>query len=174
MLEITSPRLRLIALSFSQLDHIYHAPELLEAELDISISRLILQGPVQRALSMKLSRMQKENEKLHPWSTYWLMITLSPPFGAGMVGFKGAPDKNGSTDIGYGIDPTCQNQGFMTEAVKAMLTWAFSHPACRVITAKGVLKTNFASQHVLQKSGFRCNAETSDTLDWVINRPSDE
>lgn len=174
MLELTTPRLRLIALSFNQLKHIYLAPDALESELGLPISRQMLEGVVQRALRMKLDRMQKEDPSRHPWFTYWLIITPNPPLGAGMVGFKGAPDETGTVEIGYGIDPACQNQGFMTEAVAAMLNWAFSQPGCHRVTAIGVLRGNLASQSVLLKCGFNCNIQTDNTFDYEILRPGNE
>lgn len=174
MLEIATPRLRLIALSYAQLERILLAPEALENELGLPISRTILEGVVQRALRMKLERMQKQAPSLHPWFTYWLIVTLNPPFGAGMVGFKGAPDEHGAVEIGYGIDPACQNQGYMTEAVAACLNWAFAHPDCKMVTAMGVLRSNSASQSVLLKCGFTCNHQTDSTFDYEIPRPVNE
>lgn len=174
MLELVTPRLRLIALSFDQLQRILLSPDVLESELGLPISRSLLEGVVQRALRMKLDRMQKQEPSLHLWFTYWLIITPNPPFGAGMVGFKGAPDETGAVEIGYGIDPACQNRGYMTEAVKTMLEWAFSHPACSMVTALGVLRGNLASQSVLLKCGFTCTAETETSFDFAIRRPSNE
>jgi RimJ/RimL family protein N-acetyltransferase len=156
------------------LERILLAPDALETELGFPISRAMLEGVVQRALRMKLDRMQKQEPNLHPWFTYWLIVTPNPPFGAGMVGFKGAPDETGAVEIGYGIDPACQNQGYITEAVKAMLEWAFSQTACTIITAKGVLRSNLASQSVLLKCGFTCSNQTDHTFDYVICRPGNE
>ena len=42
----------------------------------------------------------------------------------------------------------------MTEAVREMLGWAFSHPECLAVTATGVALDNYPSQKVLVKTGF--------------------
>ena len=88
-----------------------------------------------------------------------------------MVGFKGVPDSNGEVEIGYGIDPQFQRQGYMTEAVKAMIQWAFSEPACRVITAILSAPDNIASHRVLEKSGFHRVYSGEDGVSFHLERP---
>ena len=39
----------------------------------------------------------------------------------GMIGFKSPPDSNGSVEIGYGIVPSRQGQGFATQAVDLLV-----------------------------------------------------
>ncbi len=169
-MKIRTARLTLIELSLEHLQLMLDSPETLEVQLGFPVSRPNLQGPVQRALRMKIERMRDEDPAHHPWSTYWLIVTPNPPFGAGMAGFKGAPDENGAVEIGYGIDPICQGQGYMTEAVRALIDWAFSHPACQTVTARGVLKTNLASQHVLVNAGMQQYGADELTTSWKIER----
>lgn len=169
-MKITTARLILSDLALEQLELMVNDPEALEAQLGFPISRPMLEGPVQRALRMKIERMREEDIINHPWSTYWLIVISEPLFGAGMVGFKGVPDLEGSVEVGYGIDPTCQGKGYMTEALRAMLVWAFSQPYCRQVTARGVLKSNLPSQHVLLNAGFLLFAEDELTTSWMINR----
>ena len=71
--------------------------------------------------------------------------------GVGRLGFKGFPDEKGSTEIGCGIDPAYQGKGYMSEAVQALIDWAFTHPFCKVITATPV--ENPASKRLLEKPG---------------------
>ena len=47
----------------------------------------------------------------HPWLTFWLIVINDQRVGAGMVGFKGAPNAAGESEIGYGIDPVYRGQG---------------------------------------------------------------
>lgn len=167
---ITTPRLTLLELTTEQLDLMLNAPADLETRLGFPLSRSMLQDPVPRALRMKLERMRLEDPVLHPWSTYWLIVIAQPTFGAGMAGFKGAPDANGSVEIGYGIDPLYQGKGYMTESVRALVQWAFQHPECREVTARGVLKSNLASQHVLVNVGMQLYAGDELTTSWRIRR----
>lgn len=172
-MHIQTARLRLVALPLEQLELLLNAPDELEKRLGLPISRANLQHPVPRALRMKIERMRAEDPANHPWSTYWLLITPAPDFGAGLVGFKGAPDAEGSVEIGYGIDPLLRGKGYMTEAVSVLVAWAFAHPGCRAVTACGVLNENLASQQVLIKAGFTLAAQNAHTSDWKITRPGE-
>ena len=87
-----------------------------------------------------------------------------------MVGFKGIPDHSGESEIGYGISPVFRGNGYMTEAVQALTAWAFGHEQCRAVVALDVLRTNIASQRVLEKVGMHVYHETADTLDWRIEK----
>jgi RimJ/RimL family protein N-acetyltransferase len=104
------------------------------------------------------------------WFTYWLLIIRNRPFGAGLAGFKGFPDEAGEVEIGYGIDVACQGQGYMTEAVKRMIGWAFEEKRCLSIVARGVEKSNIASQRVLAKVGMTIYEESEATLSYRIKR----
>ena len=125
---------------------------MLEQELGIPISREIITENVQRAIRMKLAKMVHVDKSRLVWYTYWLLIIRSVPFGAGLAGFKGFPDQNGEAEIGYGIDQNYQQQGYMTEAVRAMIAWAFEETSCRAVVALNTKKWNLASQRVLLKN----------------------
>ncbi|MDD5467664.1 MAG: GNAT family N-acetyltransferase [Anaerolineales bacterium] len=170
MLEIYSSRLRLIALSLTQLQAFLDGPKNLEAGLGFPLSNSIANDTVNRAIGIKISKMARVNPELYPWFTYWLLRLQSPPLGVGMAGFKGNPDAAGEVEIGYGIDPAYQNQGYMTEAVRRLAAWAFVDPRCQTITAKGVLNTNLASVRVLQKLGMEAYREGVAESDWRITR----
>jgi ribosomal-protein-alanine N-acetyltransferase len=53
-----------------------------------------------------------------------------------------------AVEIGYGIDPAYRNRGYMTEAVRGLIDWAFRDPRCRSITAPNTERSNIASNHV--------------------------
>lgn len=170
-LTLETERLRLVPLSGDQLRRYLVDPAGLEQELGLPLSRELITPPVRRAIAMKLAKMAVAPPADHPFLTYWLIVIRDGPFGAGMAGFKGAPDETGQIEIGYGIDPAFRNKGNTTEAVKALIDWAFSQPGCRSIVAPGTLKDNIASNRVLEKVGMLIVAETTDTLSWAINRP---
>jgi ribosomal-protein-alanine N-acetyltransferase len=97
-----------------------------------------------------------------------LIVIRDENVGAGMLGFKGFPDENGSTEIGYGIDEAYQGKGYMLEAVQALIDWAFTHPFCKVITASEV--ENPASRRLLEKLGAQMVGETSHSTSWEIQK----
>jgi RimJ/RimL family protein N-acetyltransferase len=169
-LEIQTERLRLIELSLNQLQLHLASPDQLECASGYPISRAIITDRVRRAIHMKIAKMQQAEEKTHPWYTYWLIAIRDPLFGAGLVGFKGYPDDDGEVEIGYGIDPLYQRKGYMTEAVNAMITWAFQQPICQAVIAANTARDNLASNRVLEKAGMTICAESDDELFWRIVR----
>jgi ribosomal-protein-alanine N-acetyltransferase len=96
----------------------------------------------------------------HPQSggfTLWYLL-LKPdgaeaPVLAGLCGFKSLPVA-GSVEIGYSILGRFQRRGLMSEAVRALVDWAFSHPDVERLLAQ-TLPELVPSQRVLEKNGFR-------------------
>ena len=166
MLKLHTERLDLIPLSPVQLHLYLEQPIQLEQELGIPISRAIITGRVQRAIRMKLVKMAHIEQARLAWYTYWLLIIRAAPFGAGLAGFKGFPDQNGEVEIGYGIDPGYQQQGYTTEAVQRMITWSFEEQACLSVVARDTKKWNVASQRVLAKVGMKVYEESEDAF-WL-------
>jgi ribosomal-protein-alanine N-acetyltransferase len=154
MKPIKTQRLSLIPLSLEQLKTGLNSIKDLSVSVGFPVVSSLIEGVVQRAVTMKIEKMSKVSPDLHPWFTYWLILVFASETGAGLVGFKGNPNARGEVEIGYGIDPYFQRLGYMSEAVEAMVKWAFSHPECRTITATSVLLDNFASQKVLLRNGF--------------------
>jgi ribosomal-protein-alanine N-acetyltransferase len=175
---IRTDRLDLTPLNLDQLRAYMEHTEQLERDLPFPVSRSILTARVRRAIRMKLARMEAAEERDHVWLTYWLIAIRSLPFGAGLAGFKGVPDPDGEAEIGYGIDPGYQGRGYMTEAVRAMIRWAFGERACRSVVALGVDKANPASRRVLEKAGLNVFTESEGEISYRIRRgdttPADE
>ena len=72
----------------------------------------------------------------------------------GGIGFFGPPDEAGTLSVGYGIAPEVRGQGLTSEALRAMLAFAATHPEVRRVLAD-TTPDNLASQRVLQKAGFQ-------------------
>lgn len=85
------------------------------------------------------------------WYAIW-MIELKDGTHVGEMCFKGL-NADGSAEIGYGIADEYQGKGYATEAVSALVNWAFSQPGVKQITAE-TEESNLASIKVLQKAGF--------------------
>ena len=167
--NIRTEHLRLIALTMAQIEMYRDTPERLEQQLGFPISRDNVTEIVRQAMGMKLSEMADVESDLHPWYTYWLVVVAAEAFGAGLAGFKGMPDPNGEVEISFGIDPAFRGQGYTTEAVRALIAWAFGATACHAISAS-VKKDNVASNQVLTKAGLHIYRETTDTLYWRIEK----
>lgn len=85
------------------------------------------------------------------WYAIW-MIELKDGTHIGESCFKGLSE-NGIAEIGYGILDEYQNQGYATEAVEAILEWAFQDSRVTAIEAE-TEEGNIASKRVLEKCGF--------------------
>ena len=101
-----------------------------------------------------------ENSLKHPdkweWYAIW-MIEQKDGTHIGELCFKGL-DLNGVAEIGYGVSEEYQCQGYATEAVKAVLTWAFQNLKVMAIEAETDVE-NTASKRVLEKCGFVPNGK---------------
>lgn len=85
-----------------------------------------------------------------PWAIYLRGKTLTH---IGDIGFHG-PCAEHSVEIGYGIDEEHRSQGYATEAVKALLDWAFSAEEDLMFITAETAPDNAASQKVLTENGF--------------------
>ncbi|MEN6482703.1 MAG: GNAT family N-acetyltransferase [Anaerolineaceae bacterium] len=166
--EIHTPRLILFPLSLDQICKYQNNPAALETELKMPVSRDVVDETIRREFLDKINQMQMVDPFYHDWCTYWLIVIRKAKFGAGLVGFKGAPDEKGSVEIGYGMDPSVWNQGYMTEAASALVAWAFEHLECQQVTVSQTV--NPASLRVLQKLGFRIVAVDGTGTSWEKNR----
>jgi len=165
---ISTERLELLPLTQTQLELGLADLPKLEDELGVDIARDFVTERVRQAIRMKVEKMLKAGPSKHAWFTYWLIVIKEEKVGAGMLGFKGYPNEKGSTEIGYGIDPAYQNKGYMTEAVRALIDWAFSYPFCREITATEVY--NPASRRLLEKLGATQTEDNEKFTSWKIQK----
>ncbi len=85
------------------------------------------------------------------WYTIW-MIERKDGIHVGECCFKGI-SPSGSVEIGYGVLKDYQRQGYATEAVDALVSWALLHPAVRCVEAEAE-PGNLASLRVLEKCAF--------------------
>jgi RimJ/RimL family protein N-acetyltransferase len=107
----------------------------------------------------------------NPWGPYTL-IERQTNLMIGGIGFKGSPDAEGSIEIGYGICPSRQGLGLMSEAVGRLCHLARAKGARR-LTAE-TERANGASQRVLEKCGFERFSEENGSIWWHFELLSDE
>lgn len=115
-------------------------------------------------------RILEDEPRAWLFGTYWQMVQKETGAIVGELGFKGAPVK-GEVELGYGTQEPYRGRGYMTEAVCALCRFAFSQnefPVGRVAAATE--KNNFASQRVLEKSGFTCVRKQGRLLIWRKER----
>ena len=87
----------------------------------------------------------------------------------GNLSFKGL-EEDGILEIGYGTNSEYEGQGYMTEAVSAVVEWASVQDGVKLIEAE-TEENNFASKRVLQKSGFVPNGKTGEEGPRYVWKP---
>ena len=163
-----TPRLNLVPLSTQQLKWTLASPETLEQNLGIKFDTAIIDENVIRAIGMKLKKMAELPVEQHLWQTYWLIVERKTQTGIGLIGFKSPPDDAGLSEVGYGIASAWQNRGYMSEALRGLLDWAFEQPDCLGITATTV--ENPASRRVLEKLGAILVDKNENESSWVFRK----
>ncbi len=83
---------------------------------------------------------------------YWVLVEGGERMLIGSGGFTGAPF-NGEVMIGYSMLEPYQRKGYGSEAVAALVNWAFAKPGVQRIIAE-THGNNRASIRLLEKCGF--------------------
>lgn len=169
MLTLQSERLLLFGLSRSQLELALYDLDKLCAQLEIKADPEVFSSESRQAMMIKLARMEHVDPRLHPWYTYFLLVRTEDRRAVGVCGFKGAPTPLGSVEVGYAMHEDYRNRGYMTEAVKALVEWAFRQKSCQRVMAE-TLRENIASQRVLQKAGLVFDQAVENMLYWKIDK----
>jgi RimJ/RimL family protein N-acetyltransferase len=116
------------------------------------------------------SKLIDEPENFFWWSPRLMIVNQCHVVGA--CGFKAPPDQTGSVEIGYGVIPSQQKQGFATQAVALLLEETFSRSEIKTIVAY-TIPSESASGRVLAKNNFERDGSKIDPEDgevWVWKR----
>ena len=115
------------------------------------------------------ARRQKPGDAL--WSG--LIIHKADGKLIGDIGFFDGPDARGAVEFGYSIVPAYRRRGYATQAVRAMLDWAFAQPQVRRAVAD-CRADNIGSIRVLEKAGLRRlytrPSDEGDLINWEITK----
>lgn len=95
-----------------------------------------------------------------PWWN-WLVVRQDDHRAVGSVAFGGTPDAAGAVLIGYAMYPGHEGHGYATEAVRAMMEWAFAQPGVGIVRALAPV-WNTPAVHVAEKVGMRPVASDED------------
>jgi len=87
------------------------------------------------------------------WCMWYFVLRDGPRTAIGNGGFKGEPS-GGTVEIGYSVMPDHHRRGYASEAVDALVRWAFGDARVRRVIAE-TLPELVASIGVLRKTGFR-------------------
>ncbi|MEK7316386.1 MAG: GNAT family N-acetyltransferase [Candidatus Eisenbacteria bacterium] len=100
----------------------------------------------------------REEQGVAGWGYWYLTIPAASEgvarLAIGNGGFKGSPDATGTVEIGYSVLEEYQRRGYASEAVEAMVAWAFLQRGVRRVIAE-TYPVLIGSIGVLKKTGFR-------------------
>ncbi|MEH2104781.1 GNAT family N-acetyltransferase [Nostoc sp.] len=105
------------------------------------------------------------------WGWGSLIIHKAEKTLIGHIMLKIIPDAKGfatgSVELGYLIVPSYQQQGYASEATKAMADWTLCQPGMEKVTA-GCDADNIGSKRVLEKIGMRLIETRGRMLIWEL------
>jgi len=161
---LPTERMLVVPLSLEQMQMQLDDYAGLERSLGVQVTGNRLARDLRQTIARSMDYMRQEPEAAI-WNTYWAAIRQDEKQMVGGVGFKGPPNAAGEVEIGYGFDQPYHRQGLGTEAVEALIAWAFAQPGVQAITAE-TNYTNVASARVLQKTGFLLYTAGNHFLYW--------
>jgi [ribosomal protein S5]-alanine N-acetyltransferase len=114
----------------------------------------------------------RKNPSAAGWAAWYWVAKKSKPVVVGQGGFKGPPVA-GTVEIGYSLLPEFQRKGYASEAVAALLDWAFAHPEVDRVLAE-TLPELAPSIRLLEKAGFESVGEGSEkgVIRFELKRPA--
>ncbi|GGP11711.1 GNAT family N-acetyltransferase [Oceanobacillus neutriphilus] len=133
-----------------------------EETVKIAINQKYDNGP---QISAYLKRLNEDSSLLY-WGP-WLVIRKSDGVVLGDIGFKGKPDEDRAVEAGYGFLESYWGNGYATEAMEALIRWAFKTLKVDRIIAE-TLVDNYGSIRVLQKLGMKKISSTETMIYWEI------
>ena len=168
MFILETKKLKLIPLNVHNLRYSIEDRRKMERNLGVKITDTELEEPVKKAMRTSL-KMVLENKKDYLWFTSWEIVLKKENRIIGGLCFKGCPDEKGRVEIAYGMQDEYRCKGYMTEAVKELINWAFTQEKVLSVIAE-TEKDNLPSHRVLEKIGMEKYEENEKMFWWRINK----
>ncbi len=164
-MRIETKRLHLHPLTPNQLLKYIYNDHSLETNLGVEPCDRVISEDLRAALSETILPNVLDTTKNIYFCTMWTIIHKEKNCLVGDLCFVGEPDYYGRVELGYGTYDQHQGNGYMTEAVGALISWAFLQPDVKSVVAS-TDKTNVPSFRVLEKNGFQRYEETEELYYW--------
>ena len=91
----------------------------------------------------------------------WLIVDRASGEAAGSVAFGGPVNRDGAVLVGYAMYAEYEGRGYATEAVRALVAWAFGQPGVREVRALAPV-WNTPALRVAENVGMRPVASEED------------
>jgi RimJ/RimL family protein N-acetyltransferase len=164
---IETKRLILKPLTYTQLIKYIAADGSLERELNLNIVTRTISPELKEALEQTILPNVADTTKSYLYNTLWSAIAKEKNQIIGDLCIISEPDDAGEIEIGYGTYDEFQGQGYMTEVVAGIISWAKTQLLVKSIKAS-TEKTNTASFRVLEKNNFIKVDETHTEFKWKL------
>lgn len=164
---IETERLIIIPLTYEQLIKYIKCDGSLEAELNLNETSRKISTELIEALEQTILPNVVDKNKNYLYSTLWTVISKVENRMVGDICIYGEPNEKGGIEIGYGTYDGFKNRGFMTEAVKGIISWVKTQVKVRSINAS-TERSNIASFKVLKKNKFIKAGETEVLFNWTL------
>ena len=105
----------------------------------------------------------KADPGVNIWFVRWIVLLATSEI-IGSTSFHGPPDDAGMVEIGLGMHPSFQRQGYGREALEAMWSWAVEQPEVSMLRYT-VSPTNVASVRLIESFGFNLVGQQLDEID---------
>ncbi len=162
---IETERLRLIPLNMVQeMQYLEDKPEL-EEQMGLLYKPKQLPDELKQVIRRFILPLFLREPSDYYYFTSWIAVDLNLSQIVADLSFKGRPDENGSTEIGYGTFHPYRNQGYMSEALGGMLSWAFLQNQVKEVRAE-TKSDNLFSTKVLRKNNFKLIEDSGEFLHW--------
>lgn len=97
---------------------------------------------------------QKIIEYMIKSNEVWAITLKDSKTMIGSIGLHKKEHQNNELEVGYVLNPTYWHQGYMIEAVRALIQYAFSHLGIKKLHCAH-FKENINSKKVIDKAGFK-------------------
>jgi [ribosomal protein S5]-alanine N-acetyltransferase len=161
MTTIRTDRLELFPLSAAAIDALLQADDgRLRSLTGATFPQPVAPPPYMAdSLPVVRDRLRAGDRDAEWWN--WLIVRQDNREAVGSVAFGGTPDAGGAVLIGYAMYPGREGNGYATEAVRAMVDWAFAQPGVKTVRALAPV-WNTPAVHVAEKVGMRPVASDED------------
>jgi [ribosomal protein S5]-alanine N-acetyltransferase len=164
-MQLETERIKILPLSAEQLKKYINCDFSLEDELRLKREPRNIQKELKEVINSQILSPVIDGNKNYLFFTLWTVIDKSKNVMVGDMCFKGEADENGAVEIGYGIYPAFQNQGYMKESVNCLVDWALSLENVEKVAAE-TDSNNFASHHILNFCGFKQLISENNKILW--------
>lgn len=151
-MQLYTQRLILHPLAADELSLFLSSSNKLEAILECRYEGETLDNDFRNMITSMLTAVTNSKSETLLFHTLWLIITKNDRCIVGSIDFKGLP-KERKVEIGYGLGAKHRKKGYMTEAVKAICSFAARFDDIDEVIAETKMD-NIPSQNVLKSCNF--------------------